>query len=315
MRTLKMLKGFYIAGINVMPADLDGIKVVGILLVLGMLFIIAWITGLIRIVQKVILAPGDAAVNIEAKIHSVENALNAMITIDEDSKVIAWNKRAEIMFGWKETDVLKRDLAELIIPIEYREMHKAGIKRYIETGESKIINSPAGTELKALKKDKTLLDIRLYLCAWKNEAGFQFFGANIVDITKEKAVDAVLFKEIELYRQGEVAGKCGVAIFYILEDITVPSPGFCELFDMDYKTTYNAADFISRIHHEDRILATTAIANVIDTNEGFDLHYRVVKKDLSLIYVESKAYAYERDEQGKVLSLISYLRNIEKHER
>lgn len=302
-------------GINVMPADLNGIKVIGILLVLGMLFIIAWITGLIRIVQKVILTPSDAAINIDAKLQAVHNAINAMVTIDQDNKVIAWNKRAEIMFGWKETDVLKRDLSELIIPIQYREMHRAGLKRYIETGVSRIINTPSGIELKALKKDKTLLDIRLYLCAWKNEAGFQFFGANIVDITKDKALDAVLFKELELYRQGEVAGKCGVAIFYILEDITIPSPGFCELFDMEYKTTYNNADFISRIHHDDRILATNAISNIIDTNEGFDLHYRVVRKDLSFISVEIKAYAYERDEQGKVLSLISYLRNIEKHER
>ncbi len=306
---------FYIAG-NVMPADLQGIRIIGILLVLGMLFIIFWLTGVIKIVQKVIISPSDVVVNVEAKIQAFNNALNSMVTIDANNKIIAWNKKGKKMFGWDEHEVIKRDLGEVLIPIEQRAMHIAGIKRYIETGESKIINTPGGIELKALKRDGSLLDVRLYLCAWKNEAGFQFFGANMVDITKEKALDAVLFKEIELYRQGEVAGKCGVAIFYILEDITVPSPGFCELFDMDYKTTYNASDFISRIHHDDRKLATNAIANVIETNKGFDMHYRVVRKDLSLISVESKFYAYERDEQGKVLSLISYLRNIgEAHER
>jgi PAS domain S-box-containing protein len=44
------------------------------------------------------------------------------------------------MFGWTRADAIGRELAELIIPEVHREDHRAGMRRYVESGVARILN-------------------------------------------------------------------------------------------------------------------------------------------------------------------------------
>jgi len=50
----------------------------------------------------------------------IENAHDAVVSIDEAGNVIAWNTCAEQIFGWSAQEAMGRKLAELIIPEEFR---------------------------------------------------------------------------------------------------------------------------------------------------------------------------------------------------
>ncbi len=70
----------------------------------------------------------------------IESALDCVITMDHLGRVVDFSRAAEETFGYTRDEVIGDTLANLIIPPELRESHRTGLKRYIETGEARILN-------------------------------------------------------------------------------------------------------------------------------------------------------------------------------
>jgi diguanylate cyclase (GGDEF)-like protein/PAS domain S-box-containing protein len=69
----------------------------------------------------------------------IEAALDCIVTIDGEGRVLEFNPAAERTFGYSRADALGRDMADLIIPPALRERHRNGFSRYITTGETKVM--------------------------------------------------------------------------------------------------------------------------------------------------------------------------------
>lgn len=72
----------------------------------------------------------------------LETALDAYISIDENSIITDWNPKAESIFGWSRSMVIGKPLTETIIPERYQQMHMQGIKRYLETSSGPRLYKP-----------------------------------------------------------------------------------------------------------------------------------------------------------------------------
>ncbi len=83
----------------------------------------------------------------------LETALDAVISIDRDSRVTYVNSAFEQAFGYRAQDVIGRDLAETIVPPSLREAHRRGLARYLETGQASILNRRI--EMSAMRADGT----------------------------------------------------------------------------------------------------------------------------------------------------------------
>ena len=70
----------------------------------------------------------------------IESALDCVITMDHRGRVVDFSRAAEETFGYSRDEVIGKSLAELIIPPDLREQHLAGLARYLETGEARILN-------------------------------------------------------------------------------------------------------------------------------------------------------------------------------
>ena len=66
-------------------------------------------------------------------------ALDCIVTIDHEGRILEWNPAAERTFGYARADVIGHQLAETIIPPQYRDAHYRGFARYLQTGEAHII--------------------------------------------------------------------------------------------------------------------------------------------------------------------------------
>ena len=64
------------------------------------------------------------------------SALEAIVTMDERGRIVDFNPAAERMFGYALADVAGESLAEILIPPELRERHRAGFTRFLETGQA-----------------------------------------------------------------------------------------------------------------------------------------------------------------------------------
>jgi PAS domain S-box-containing protein len=66
----------------------------------------------------------------------IEAALDCIITIDHEGKILEFNPAAERVFGYGRAEVLGTALADAIIPPALREYHRQGLARFAATGEA-----------------------------------------------------------------------------------------------------------------------------------------------------------------------------------
>ena len=113
-------------------------------------------------------------------------ALDAIITIDHEGKVVEWNPAAERTFGYTRRDVLGWPLAELIVPPSLREAHHRGMARYLEIGDGPILGRRF--EITAVRADGSELPVELAVTRIPIE-GPPVFTAHVRDITERKLAE------------------------------------------------------------------------------------------------------------------------------
>jgi PAS domain S-box-containing protein len=117
----------------------------------------------------------------------VDTALDSVITIDVQGFITSWNAQAEVAFGWTADEVMGRPLGETIVPPQHREAHQQGLRRYVETGESRILGERI--EITAMRRHGEEFPIELSISpAILGET--TYFSAFIRDITAQKMAEA-----------------------------------------------------------------------------------------------------------------------------
>ena len=126
-----------------------------------------------------------------------ETALDGIIMIDRTGHITAWNKLAEKMFGWPRDEALGRELAELVIPERHREGHRHGLRRYVASGMSRMLNKRV--EMSALHRDGREFPVELAI----TPIGFGedlVFTAFIRDITGRARAELALRESEQRFR-------------------------------------------------------------------------------------------------------------------
>ena len=104
----------------------------------------------------------------------LETALDAVVVMDRQGKVVDWNDNATTVFGWTNQEVLGRSMADLIIPAQFREGHAQGLLRYLETGEAKVLGRRF--EISALRQSGEEFPVELSISAISDADGLIFVG-------------------------------------------------------------------------------------------------------------------------------------------
>ncbi|MBG0826418.1 PAS domain S-box protein [Planomonospora sp. ID67723] len=82
------------------------------------------------------LARGEALLSATRLKTILDRTPDAFVSIDGDGVVTAWNAAAERLFGWSSEEAVGRDVADLVIPDQFRATHYQGLRRVRETGRS-----------------------------------------------------------------------------------------------------------------------------------------------------------------------------------
>jgi len=131
----------------------------------------------------------ELLVTIERTRKLIDTANDAVVTIDADSVIIDWNSAAERIFGWSRDEAMGRQIHYMIVPEQFREMHEAGLRQYLKTGQGKVVNRRV--EICALHRDGYEFDIELSIWPVKTSNSYTF-SAFVHDISKRKKAEAEL---------------------------------------------------------------------------------------------------------------------------
>jgi PAS domain S-box-containing protein len=116
----------------------------------------------------------------------IDTALDAVITINSQGEITEWNSQAELIFGWSRDEAIGRTLADLIIPIGYRDAHARGLKQFLATGEGSLLNKRI--EVTALRRDGHEFPVELSVSPAKKGEAYTF-SAFVSDITERKRAE------------------------------------------------------------------------------------------------------------------------------
>jgi PAS domain S-box-containing protein len=117
----------------------------------------------------------------------LDASLDAIVSMSAGGRVVEFNAAAERIFGYRAEEALGQEMAELIVPPALREMHRAGLSRYLETGEARVLDRRL--EIMGMRADGSELPVELTIRRADID-GPPLFTGFIRDITARKRREA-----------------------------------------------------------------------------------------------------------------------------
>lgn len=156
-------------------------------------------------------------------------ALDAIITMDFEGRVIEFNPAAEKMFGRIESEVVGKEMAELIMPERLRDRHREGMAQYLITGHGRILNRRL--EMTALRSDGSEFPVELTITQISGEGPPVFCGF-ARDITDRKRSEEERAGLLEREQRARAAAEAAQARAAFLAEASAALAS-----SLDYRTT------------------------------------------------------------------------------
>jgi len=135
--------------------------------------------------------------------HAVESAGEGFVTIDQNHRVIFFNRAAEKLFGYLREEVLGRDLNTILSPTCSLD-HRAGVDRYRTSGRKRVRGH--ARELTAVRKGGQPFPCTISFSVSRSN-GREFFTGIVRDLSETKALQSQVAKQERLAELGRMVAE------------------------------------------------------------------------------------------------------------
>jgi PAS domain S-box-containing protein len=160
------------------------------------------------------------------------SALDCIVTIDARGRILEFNPAAERTFGYPREEALGAAMEERIIPPSLRDAHRAGLKKYLETGEGPVLNKRI--EITGMRSDGSEFPVELTITP-DYIAGHRVFTAYLRDLSAQKESEETLRRsEIRLreVQKMEAIGRLSGALAHDFNNLLSVILGSSELLGL-----------------------------------------------------------------------------------
>jgi PAS domain S-box-containing protein len=277
----------------------------GALIALGMFVLVGVVISALnetwrRGTAEAVEAAQRLAVSEARKAGILEAALDCIISIDDEGRVVDFNAAAERTFGYVRGDIVGRPMAELIIPTRFREQHRQGLAKYFETGKSAVLDRRI--ELNALRAGGTEFPVEVSITRVPAADG-AMFTAHVRDISERVRADqeraALAEREriariaaetsAEQLRLALEAARMGTWVWNIRSGEVSWSPELEAIHGFtpgSFPGSFEA--FQEEVHPDDRPRVLEAVTNSIEQSRDHHIEYRIVRADGTVRWVEGR---------------------------
>jgi diguanylate cyclase (GGDEF)-like protein/PAS domain S-box-containing protein len=217
----------------------------------------------------------------------LEAALDCIVVMATDGRVVEWNPAAEQAFGYPRGEAVGRELAELIVPPDLRDAHRRGLARYLATGAESVLGRRL--ELEAVRADGSTLPVELTITRLEHRP---LFVGYIRDITQSRRSAAAVEEAERRYRTlverlpvvtySAELGPAGRWTYVSpqIEDMTGYSPD---------EWMADPELWFRRLHPSDRDHVVRAEADCERDGGRLEIEYRLLARDGDIVWVRDEA--------------------------
>lgn len=239
----------------------------------------------------------------------LHHAPDAVITMDENGKIISWNPEAQTIFGWTESEVREKSLTDTIIPERYREWFIDGLNLFLKTGEKTILNEPK--ELYALKKDKSELPVELKISSSKTDDRTIFIGF-VRNISKRKGIEKALENKAAQLVEAQNLAHIGSWEWDVKADKIEWSDELYRIYGFapqEFEIEYEA--FLKFTHPNDKEYVNGIVQQAFADHQPFDFTQRIVHRDGTIRILSATGKVFT-DGQGNTIRMAGTAQDITK---
>lgn len=268
--------------------------------------------SLVTILIGVLAASINALIRYRQMLHSLQNnqsrlstildtAVDGIITIDMNGRIISFNHAAEQLFGWQSADILGQDTL-ILMPKIYHLRHNHFLKHFGEDGQAKILG--VGREVTGVRKDGSTFPMRLAI-GKANVPGETLIVGFITDLTQRNAMKNAMRERDEQLRSlmSNIPGvtfRCQYSqdwpMLLISESVKELTGWTAECF------LKQSQYFSSLTHPEDAIRIAAEIEAALAKGEHYAIEYRINHRNGNEKWVSEMGCAI-RDKSGAVQML------------
>lgn len=204
----------------------------------------------------------------------VESSEDSIITVNFQSVITSWNKKAESLFNYTAAEVTGKSLNELTLP--------ADLKAVLENVD-KVINHKTEQIVDTIQVYQNgqpiILDVML---SPVKDAGGSLIGVSAIarDITERKKAEETIRLAEERHRIALESGKMGAWDWNIAENKVIWNNQHFTMLGLTPKQEILASNyFMQFVHPDDKEAAIAAVRKAIEEQNSYELEFRIVQAD------------------------------------
>jgi diguanylate cyclase (GGDEF)-like protein/PAS domain S-box-containing protein len=247
----------------------------------------------------------------EARYRTVlDTAFDAIVTITPEGIVRWFNRGAERIFGYRAEEIIGQPVT-LLMPARYRDLCVAGLHRYLQTGEARVVGGT--TELVGLRKDGGEFPIEMSL-GETHENRERLFTGVIRDVTERKRTEDALREMRDRFRSIFDHAPIGVAMVSLEGRYLQVNRSLCEI--LGYTEEEMQALTWQEITHPDDLAASSDYARRIVEGEfpKYHLEKRFLHAEGHTVWA-SLSVSLVRDGEGEPLYFVSQIQDVTERKR
>jgi diguanylate cyclase (GGDEF)-like protein/PAS domain S-box-containing protein len=202
----------------------------------------------------------------------LEHAADAVLVVDTDGVVRAWNPAAERLFGWRQDEAIGRDVGALISPRHLRSARLSHLIREVLSGRQA---PDAAVAARAVHRDGAELSVEVNLGRADTAEGTRLI-ATIRDVTTRQLPDPS--RGDATAPSAVFLGEVGSWEWSIGEERAVWSRGLCRIFGCEPGFSPTLAEYLVFIHPDDRERIERGLAG-IQADDEVVVGFRIARPD------------------------------------
>ncbi|HEY3250896.1 MAG TPA: PAS domain S-box protein, partial [Ignavibacteria bacterium] len=228
-----------------------------------------------------------------------DTANDAIITINQEGKIVYVNNSTEKVFGYGENELINRDLS-MLIPGKYLDRYKVAFKKAFASGE--LILQGKTFEFSGKNRNNGEFPIELSLAKWEinSEA---YITAMVKDITLRKEIEKELLEKQKMLEVAQQIAKLGTWEWDVKNNIVIWSTELYSIYEInekDFNPSYEG--FLERVHPEDIENVKQIIQKAYETKGAFSFYHKIITPLGKIKILKAMGEVYT-DEDGNVVRM------------